>query len=108
MIDAKLSDPGLVALLNARRADGVTVNVFDAKRYADLVSHGKIMLIDSRLAVVGSLACAALSLDFRREVAIVVEEPSAVAEIEELFRFVATAAAKNSDVQTNAEGGTVC
>ena len=78
MIDAKLSDPGLVALLNARRAAGVAVEIYDAKRYADLVSHGKMMLIDGRRAVVGSLALAALSLDFRREVAIVVDEPSAV------------------------------
>jgi phosphatidylserine/phosphatidylglycerophosphate/cardiolipin synthase-like enzyme len=108
LIDAKLSDPGLLALLNARRAAGVTVEIYDAKRYADLVSHGKIMLIDGQVAVVGSLALAALSLDFRREVAVVVDEPSAVAEIEELFRFVATAAAKARDVEANAEGGAAC
>jgi phosphatidylserine/phosphatidylglycerophosphate/cardiolipin synthase-like enzyme len=108
LIDAKLSDPGLVALLNARRAAGVAVEIYGAKRYADLVSHGKMMLIDGQRAVVGSLALAALSLDFRREVAIVVDEPSAVAAIEDLFRFVATAAAKDSDVEANAEGGAEC
>jgi hypothetical protein len=42
--------------------------------------------------VVGSLALAALSLDFRREVAIVVDEPSAVAAAVELFRQLAAAA----------------
>jgi cardiolipin synthase A/B len=108
IIDAKLSDPGLLGLLNARRADGINVEIYDGKRFADLISHGKIMLIDGRLAVVGSLALTALSLDFRREVAIVVDEPSAVAEIEELFRFVAAAAAKDGDVEANAEGGTLC
>jgi cardiolipin synthase A/B len=108
LIDAKLSDPGLVALLNARRAEGVAVHLYEGKRYADLQSHGKIMLIDRRLAVVGSLALAALSLDFRREVAAVVDEPTAVAEIEELFRFVAAAAAKGGDIEANAEGGAVC
>lgn len=108
VIDAKMSDPGLTALLNARRADGLTVEIYDAKRYADLVSHGKIMLLDDRLAVVGSLALAAMSLDFRREVAAVVDEPSAVAEIQELFRFVATAAAKDGDLEANAEGGAAC
>jgi phosphatidylserine/phosphatidylglycerophosphate/cardiolipin synthase-like enzyme len=66
------------------------------------------MLIDGRRAVIGSLALAALSLDFRREVAVVVEEPEAVAEVEELFRFVATAAAKDGDVEANAEGGAAC
>src|SRR5262245_25298785 len=74
LIDAKLTDPGLVALLNARRAAGVAVRLFEAKRYGSLQSHGKIMLIDGRLAVVGSLALAALSLDFRREVAAIIEE----------------------------------
>jgi phosphatidylserine/phosphatidylglycerophosphate/cardiolipin synthase-like enzyme len=108
LLDAKLSDPGLVALLNARRTAGIAVGLYEARRYADLVSHGKMMLIDKRVAVIGSLALAALSLDFRREVAIVVEEPTAVAEIEELFRFVAAAAAKEADVAANAEGGAVC
>ena len=105
LIDAKLSDPGLLSLLNQRRVEGVTVEVYDAKRYAGQVSHGKIMLIDGVRAVVGSLAFAALSLDFRREVAIVVDEPAAIAGIEELFRFVATAAAKDSEIEANAGGG---
>ena len=86
LIDAKLSDPDLVSLLNARRAAGLTVEVFSAKRLGDLKSHGKIMLVDDSLVVVGSLALAALSLDFRREVAIVVAEPEAVAEAVDLFR----------------------
>ena len=88
LIDAKLSDPDLVALLNARRAGGMTVEVFSAKQLGDLKSHGKIMLIDDRTVVLGSLALAALSLDFRREVAIVVNEPEAVAAAAELFRTV--------------------
>ena len=51
----------------------------------ELKSHGKIMLIDGRTAVVGSLALAALSLEFRREVAITIDEPEAVSEIEQFF-----------------------
>ena len=93
IIDAKLSDPDLVALLNERRAGGLTVDVYSSKRLGDLKSHGKVMLIDDKQVVVGSLALAALSLDFRREVAIVVDEPSAVAEAVELFRGLAAAAA---------------
>ena len=107
LIDAKVTDPGLVALLNARRAAGVTVEIYGARRYADLTSHGKIMIVDGRTAVVGSLALAALSLDFRREVAVIVEEPSAVAEVAELVRFVATAAAREA-VAAAAAGGTAC
>ena len=86
LIDAKLSDPELVSVLNAKRAAGLIVEVFSSKRLGALKSHGKIMLIDDRIAVVGSLALAALSLDFRREVAIVVSEPAAVAVAAELFR----------------------
>ena len=93
IIDAKLSDPDLVSLLNEKRAGGLTVDQFSSKRLGELKSHGKVVLIDDKKVVVGSLALAALSLDFRREVAIVVDEPSAVAEAVELFRGVAAATA---------------
>jgi phosphatidylserine/phosphatidylglycerophosphate/cardiolipin synthase-like enzyme len=85
LIDAKLSDPDLVTRLNARREAGLTVEVFGSKQLGALKSHGKLMLIDDRIAVVGSLALAALSLDFRREIAIVVEDPIAVADVRRLF-----------------------
>jgi phosphatidylserine/phosphatidylglycerophosphate/cardiolipin synthase-like enzyme len=97
IIDAKLSDPGLIALLNALRASGVRIEVYSQKQLGDLKSHGKILLLDDKIAVVGSLALAALSLDFRREVAITVEEPAAVAEIVELFRVVESVTAASSD-----------
>lgn len=86
LIDAKLSDPDLATLLNARRAEGVAVEVFSSKRLGRLKSHGKLLLIDDRIAVVGSLALAAISLGFRREVAIIVDEPGAVAGMRELFQ----------------------
>src|SRR4029077_13648775 len=92
LIDAKLSDPELISVLNARRAEGLTIEIFGGKRVGDLKSHGKLMLIDDETAVVGSLALAALSLDFRREVAIVVTEKSAVADAVELFRTLREAA----------------
>ena len=88
LIDAKLADPDLVSLLKQRRADGIAVDVYNAKRLGALKSHGKIMLVDDTTLVVGSLALAALSLDFRREVAITVEEPTAVAQVVELFDAV--------------------
>jgi cardiolipin synthase len=96
LIDAKLSDPDLVSLLNQRRAAGLTVDIFSSKQLGALQSHGKIMLVDDRIAVVGSLALAALSLDFRREVAIVVDEPSAVAEAADLFRGLSAAEAEGA------------
>jgi phosphatidylserine/phosphatidylglycerophosphate/cardiolipin synthase-like enzyme len=108
LIDAKLSDPDLVSLLNARRAAGMTVEVFSAKRLGDLQSHGKIMLIDDATVVVGSLALAALSLDFRREVAIVVTEASAVAEAAELFRTIREATAGGGAASPGAPDEILC
>lgn len=90
LIDPKLSDPDLLTLLNQRRTAGLPVEVYGAKRLGELKSHGKIMLIDDRIAVVGSLALAALSLDFRREVAVIVDDPDAVAEVQRLFETIAS------------------
>jgi phosphatidylserine/phosphatidylglycerophosphate/cardiolipin synthase-like enzyme len=108
LIDAKLSDPELVSVLNTRRAEGLSVEVFSAKRLGDLKSHGKIMLVDDQTAVVGSLALAALSLDFRREVAIVVTEASAVAEAAELFRALREWAAQERATGAGAADGALC
>src|SRR5437773_3009517 len=107
LIDAKLSDPDLVERLNKRRAEGLTVEVYGSKRLGALKSHGKIMLIDNRLAVVGSLALAALSIDFRREVAIIVEDPAAVADVEEVFRTIDAVPTAGRIAATGADGGAV-
>ena len=107
IIDAKLSDPGITALLNERRAGGVTVDVHDEPRVGDMKSHGKIMLLDNRIAVVGSLALAALSLDFRREVAIVTADPYAVETIRKLFQSMG-AAPRGASAQAANQGGPSC
>ena len=91
LIDAKLSDPDLIELLKMRRAEGIAVDIYGAKRIGHLKSHGKIMLVDGSTLVVGSLALAALSLDFRREVAIAVTDPEAIAEAVQLFATVEAA-----------------
>ena len=108
IIDAKLSDPALIALLNRKRAEGVGVEIFSTKELHGMKSHGKMMLLDGRLAVVGSLALTALSLDFRREVALVVEEPSAVAEIEALFRSISVVSEDAATAPQVAAGGVSC
>jgi cardiolipin synthase len=108
LIDPKLSDPGLVALLNRRRAEGLKIDHFGQKRIGELKSHGKIMLIDDTRAVVGSLALTALSLDFRREVAVVVDEPSAVADIRALFQSIDAASDTGGTVPAATAGGASC
>jgi phosphatidylserine/phosphatidylglycerophosphate/cardiolipin synthase-like enzyme len=77
-----------MTLLQELRAAGVHVELYDMKRLCGLRSHGKIMLVDDSLAVIGGLSLNPMSLDFRREVAVTVTEPSAVAEIANLFALV--------------------
>lgn len=107
IVDAKLSDPDLVARLNAKRAAGVTVEVFSTKRVGGLKSHGKILLVDDRVAVIGSLALTALSLGFRREVAITVEDAAAVAEVGRFFDALLEAS-PGSGVASVENGGSLC
>jgi len=108
LIDAKLSDPDLVSLLNAKRASGMTVEAFTVKRFGDLKSHGKIMLIDDETVVAGSLALGAMSLDFRREVAIVVKESPAVAAAVELFDAVREAVASGQHAVVQRKDEAAC
>jgi cardiolipin synthase A/B len=105
IIDAKLSDPGLIDLLNQRRKQGIAVEIFGQKQLGNLLSHGKMMLVDGEKAVVGSLALTALSLDFRREVALLVEEPTAVAELDQLFRSIGAAVTATDSPSPATAGG---
>jgi phosphatidylserine/phosphatidylglycerophosphate/cardiolipin synthase-like enzyme len=108
LVDAKLSDPEVLMLLKQRRREGITVEIFNMKRLGDLKSHGKILLIDDAIAVVGSLSLAALSLDFRREVAITVEQPSAVGEIVRLFESIGETAPSGSPDGIDPKGAALC
>jgi len=85
VFDAKLSDPDMLTRLQGRQSAGLDVETVRTKKIGGLKSHAKILSIDGRVAVVGGLALTALSLEFRREIAIVLDDPSAVAQIEELF-----------------------
>jgi cardiolipin synthase len=73
ILDHKLSDPDLVALLRERRDKGIIVSVVGRQPTGPLVPHGKLVIIDETRAVLGSMAMSALSLDFRREVSILTE-----------------------------------
>ena len=81
IIDHKLSDPDLVALLRERRAAGIAVTVLGKQPMRGIAPHGKMMIIDETRAVLGSTAMSTLSLDFRREVSVVVHEPALVKQL---------------------------
>jgi cardiolipin synthase len=81
ILDHKLSDPDVVALLKERRADGITVSVLGKHPMGGMLPHGKMLIIDEVRAVLGSTALSTLSLDFRREVSVVVHEPALVKQL---------------------------
>lgn len=81
ILDHKLSDPDVVSLLRERRNEGITVSVLGKHPMGGLEPHGKMMIIDESRAVLGSTALSTLSLDFRREVSIVVHEPALVKQL---------------------------
>jgi cardiolipin synthase len=81
ILDHKLSDPDVVALLRERRAQGITVSVLGKHPMGGVLPHGKMMIIDEERAILGSTALSTLSLDFRREVSVVIHEPALVKQL---------------------------
>jgi phosphatidylserine/phosphatidylglycerophosphate/cardiolipin synthase-like enzyme len=53
-------------------------------------AHGKLTIVDGRIAALGSMAQTALSLDFRREIAVTVEEPKCVRKLKNFYRLLAS------------------
>jgi phosphatidylserine/phosphatidylglycerophosphate/cardiolipin synthase-like enzyme len=81
ILDHKLSDPDVVSLLRDRRDEGITVTVLGRQPIRGFEPHGKMMIIDEARAVLGSTALSTLSLDFRREVSIVIHDPGLVKQL---------------------------
>lgn len=92
IIDHKLSDPDLVSLLKERRDDGVTISVLGRKALGALEPHGKMMIIDETLAVMGSTALSTLSLDFRREVSVIIDDRALVTHLNTAYQQLAAKA----------------
>jgi cardiolipin synthase A/B len=86
VLDHKLSDPELVALLRERREKGISVSLIGPHPVGSLVPHGKLVIIDDTRAVLGSLAMSKLSLESRREVAIVTDAPATMRALNAFYR----------------------
>jgi cardiolipin synthase len=85
ILDHKLSDPDLVALLRERRDEGIEIAVIGRQSVGALKAHGKLLIIDESRVVLGSMAMSALSLDFRREVSVLVDDHDVVHELNGFF-----------------------
>jgi phosphatidylserine/phosphatidylglycerophosphate/cardiolipin synthase-like enzyme len=90
LVDPKLSDPSMLALLRAKAAAGVRITLLGGPRVAGRRSHGKLLLVDERLALVGSLALSTTNLDERREVALMLSGHAPVAQLAHFFDAAAT------------------
>jgi phosphatidylserine/phosphatidylglycerophosphate/cardiolipin synthase-like enzyme len=85
LVDPKLSDPAMLSMLRARAAAGVSVKVLDGRRIAGMRSHGKLLILDDAVAVVGSLALSTETLDTRREIALLVQDEIPVRRLVQFF-----------------------
>lgn len=81
ILDHKLSDPDIVGLLRDRRNEGIMVSVIGHHPMGSIEPHGKMMIIDEERAILGSTALSTLSLDFRREVSVVIHQPALVKQL---------------------------
>ncbi len=89
ILDPKVTDADVLMLLEAKRADGVEVQINQKRELGSLTSHGKLILVDDSAALFGSISLCTLSLDFRRELAIKVQDPYCVEQLVGYFDFLA-------------------
>jgi len=89
IVDPKLTDPSILDLLKEKRAAGVEVEVLAKEGMTGHVPHGKMMIVDQTTGIIGSLSLSALSLDFRREVAVVIRDRDCVKEMNAVFERLA-------------------
>jgi phosphatidylserine/phosphatidylglycerophosphate/cardiolipin synthase-like enzyme len=91
IVDPKLTDPEMRGVLDERREAGVHVTCLGRRDVGGRTAHGKLILIDRRLAAIGSLSLSAVHLGFRRELAITTTEPAAVAAASGFFAALESA-----------------
>jgi len=92
ILDHKLSDPDLVGLLRERRGEGIIVSVIGKHPMGAIEPHGKMMIIDEQRAILGSTALSTLSLDFRREVSVVIHHPVLVKQLNMAYQTLSARA----------------
>jgi phosphatidylserine/phosphatidylglycerophosphate/cardiolipin synthase-like enzyme len=85
ILDHKLSDQGILAILRDRARKGVEVVVENGAGDSTKTPHGRLIIIDGSIALFGSFALTAQSLDTRRELAVIISEPELVAKLAHQF-----------------------
>jgi phosphatidylserine/phosphatidylglycerophosphate/cardiolipin synthase-like enzyme len=86
ILDSSLDDPRVVDAIEARRRAGVTVERARRRDVRPLRRHGKLLIADQAVAVLGSSSLSVHALDGRRELAVVIRDPRLVAELDLFWR----------------------
>jgi cardiolipin synthase len=88
ILDHKLDDPHVQRLLEQKARDGVRVEHLAGRVVGRHDAHGKMTIVDGRVALVGSLALSPSSLGVHRELSLLVHDPAAVRRLEAFFDAV--------------------
>lgn len=80
--DRKLSDPDLEDVLDGQRLRGIRIARAPKRTSRGLRLHGKAVVVDGRLAIVGSQSLSRKSLDLRRELSLILSDPRHVRALE--------------------------
>jgi phosphatidylserine/phosphatidylglycerophosphate/cardiolipin synthase-like enzyme len=89
IVDHRVTDPAVVGLLADKERQGVQIQILGNGLLDGLVCHGRMIIIDAKTAIIGSIHLSPPSLDLRREVAIILEQPTVVSELYDYFQNLA-------------------
>lgn len=89
ILDRGFRDPSLRALVESRRADGITVTLLGARDVLPYTAHGRFIVLDGVVALIGSASLSPRSLEARREAAVTITEPALVQRVSALLRWAA-------------------
>lgn len=87
IIDPKLTDVEMIRLLRQKLIGGVQVEVLGHDHVGRFASHGKLLIVDDRIAMIGSLSLSPSGLDDRRELAALVTDRELLTELTQFFRI---------------------
>ena len=86
IIDPKIDDAAMLALLKRRATAGLRVEIRGPAGVGTLVPHGKMLVIDDSVAVIGSISLSMLALEFRRELAVVTRDRASLATLDQFWQ----------------------
>jgi cardiolipin synthase len=99
VIDHRCSHPDVLLLIAKKIREGVHVRVLGRGEVGEMVSHGKLILIDSSLAIIGSASLSRPGLDVRREVSVIIRDRKTIEALSAYFETLAAApVATNTEV----------